>query len=104
MISELITSIKPFGKRLIVQEIPTERRLGSGIFLPDTARFDRPRMFRVLKVGTVDFGPRSGDRVLCHSHHTGPAELSAEHKVFIIDHTQVMLWFPQTVNPQEKST
>lgn len=68
--------MKILGKRLLVQDI-TPRQTGT-IHIPETVidhYRDRPRLFRVLAVGTKPVEARVGERVLCHSHTANPYPL-----------------------------
>jgi len=92
---------KLLGKRLLVQEIlrPT---FEGGIHLPDYRMHDRPREFRVIAIGTKPVDARPGDRVICHSHFTGPQELG--NNLYIITEEEVLAILPAPATGPVSST
>jgi chaperonin GroES len=59
------TNVKPLGENVLLLPERPEERTSAGIYLPDTAREERPQQGKVLAIGDSDkIKVKVGDRVI----------------------------------------
>jgi co-chaperonin GroES (HSP10) len=90
--------LKILGKRLLVMELPTNTATQSGIHLPEYTHHDRPKLFRVLQLGSKPVEPKVGDRVICHSHTDGPKPLGDGRMIITEEQILAILPAPQQIH------
>ncbi len=74
-------NIQPLLKRVLLQQLENEETTASGIILPDSAK-EKPKMAKVLAVGTDVKVVKKGDTVLYQSY--GPDEVKVGNKEYLI--------------------
>lgn len=84
-------NIKPLGDRVVLEPMPKEEVLKSGIVIPDTASHEKPDQGTVIAVGPgkiLENGKRSemsvkeGDKVMFSKY--SPSEIKIDGKEYLV--------------------
>jgi chaperonin GroES len=90
--------IKPLNDKVVVKPLKQEEKTKSGIFLPDSAREEKPEQGEVVAVGTgkmLDNGTRAsmsvkvGDRVLFTKYSPDEVEIEGI-KYLVIEEEKIL--------------
>lgn len=90
--------IKPLNDKVVVKPLKQEEKTKSGIFLPDSARDEKPEQGEVVAVGTgkmLDNGTRAamsvkvGDRVLFTKYSPDEVEIEGI-KYLVIEEEKIL--------------
>lgn len=73
--------IHPLADRIVLEQLEQEEKTKSGIILPDGAQ-EKPKMAKVLAVGTEVKEVKEGDTVLYKSY--GPDDVKVEGKDYMV--------------------
>jgi|694.fasta_scaffold48939_4 chaperonin GroES len=73
--------IHPLADRIVLEQLQQEEQTKSGIILPDSAQ-EKPKMAKVLAVGTEVKEVKEGDVVLYKSY--GPDDVKVDGKEYMI--------------------
>lgn len=91
-------NIKPLNDKVVVKPLKQEEKTKSGIFLPDSAREEKPEQGEVVAVGTgkmLDNGSRAamsvkvGDRVLFTKYAPDEVEIEGI-KYLVIEEEKIL--------------
>lgn len=91
-------NIKPLNDKVVVKPLKQEEKTKSGIFLPDSAREEKPEQGEVVAVGTgkmLDNGTRAamsvkvGDRVLFTKYSPDEVEIEGT-KYLVIEEEKIL--------------
>lgn len=74
-------NLQPLADRIVMEQLDAEEKTASGIVLPDSAK-EKPKMAKVLAVGSDVKGVKTGDTVLYKSY--GPDDVKVDGKEFLI--------------------
>lgn len=82
------TTIKPIGKRVLLERVPTETKTAGGLYVPDGANMEggKPKKATVVAIGTCkkdeEFQVSVGDTVLITGY--GGVEYTVDDKKYVI--------------------
>jgi chaperonin GroES len=74
-------NLQPLADRIVMEQLDAEEKTASGIVLPDSAK-EKPKMAKVLAVGSDVKEVKTGDTVLYKSY--GPDDVKVDGKEFLI--------------------
>lgn len=74
-------NLQPLADRIVMEQLDAEEKTASGIVLPDSAK-EKPKMAKVLAVGSDVKEVKAGDTVLYKSY--GPDDVKVDGKEFLI--------------------
>ncbi len=74
--------IQPLFDKIVIQPQKAEEKTASGIYIPDTAKQDKPQFGKVIAVGEESKIVKIGDTVVFAKY--GPTELNIEGEEYLI--------------------
>jgi len=84
-------NVKPLADNVLIEPVPQEEKTKSGIFLPESAKKERPEQGTVMAVGSgkktssgkiIEMEVKVGDKVLFTQY--GPNEIEIDNKEYLI--------------------
>lgn len=84
-------NIKPLSDHLLIEPLPSEEKTKSGLYLPESAKEERPEQGKIVAAGPgkkltsgkiVPLNVKVGDRVLFTKY--GPNEIKIDGKEYLI--------------------
>ena len=76
-------NIKPLGENVLILPEPAEEKTSGGIFLPDTAREERPQQVRVIAIGDSEKIKVSVNQKVIYNRYGG-TEVKANSEEYLL--------------------